>query len=248
MSGAGGQKPGRLIGVGVGPGDPELATLKAARAIASADVIAHFAKAGQPSHARAIAAGFIKPGTLELPLLYPVTTEIHRHDPAYARAIGAFFDASAGAVAKHLDDGRCVAVLSEGDPLFYGSYMHLHVRLASRYPTEVIPGVTSLSGCWSEAGLPIAQGDDVLTVVPATLEADELTRRFSESDAVVVMKIGRHLAKVRRALAQAGRLAGAIYVANGTTAHSHAVPLAEKPDDDAPYFAVVLVAGWRGAP
>jgi precorrin-2/cobalt-factor-2 C20-methyltransferase len=239
---------GRLIGVGVGPGDPELATLKAARTIASADVIAHFAKAGRASHARATAAGFIKPGTLELPLLYPVTTEIARHDPAYDRAIQGFFDASADAVAEQLERGRCVAVLSEGDPLFYGSYMHLHVRLAPRYPTEVIPGVTSLSGCWSEVGLPIAQGDDVLTVVPATLEADELARRFAASDAVAVMKIGRHLAKVRRALADAGRLAGAIYVENGTTAQAHAVPLAEKPDDRAPYFAVVLVAGWRGTP
>ena len=245
MSPGGAQRSGRLLGVGVGPGDPELATLKAARAIASADVIAHFAKAGNPSHARAIAAGFIKPGTLELPLLYPVTTEIPRHDPAYGRALGEFFDASAQSVAQHLDAGRSVAVLSEGDPLFYGSYMHLHVRLAPRYPTEVIPGVTSLSGCWSEVGLPIAQGDDVLSVVPATLPAAELARRFAQSDAVAVMKIGRHLAKVRRALADAGRLAGAIYVENGTTAQAHAVPLAHKPDDSAPYFAVVLVAGWR---
>jgi precorrin-2/cobalt-factor-2 C20-methyltransferase len=237
---------GRLIGVGVGPGDPELATLKAARAIASADVITHFAKAGNASHARAIAAGFIKPGTLELPLLYPVTTEIPQHDPAYARAIDAFFDASAQTVAQHLDAGRCVAVLSEGDPLFYGSYMHLHVRLSEKYPTEVIPGITSLSGCWSEVGLPIAQGNDVLTVVPAMLAESELARRFAESDALVVMKIGRHLAKVRRALAAAGRLAGAIYVENGTTAQARAVALAEKPDDRAPYFAVVLVAGWRG--
>jgi precorrin-2/cobalt-factor-2 C20-methyltransferase len=241
-----GQKPGRLIGVGVGPGDPELATLKAVRAIAAADVIAHFAKAGRASHARASAAGFIKPGTLELPLLYPVTTEISRHDPAYTRAIQDFFDASAAAVAQHLERGRTVAVLSEGDPLFYGSYMHLHVRLAPRYPSEVIPGVTSLSGCWSEVGLPIAQGDDVLTVVPATLDESELTGRFAESDALVVMKIGRHLAKVRRALAATDRLAGAIYVENGTTAQACAIPLAEKPDDRAPYFAVVLVAGWRG--
>jgi precorrin-2/cobalt-factor-2 C20-methyltransferase len=239
---------GRLIGVGVGPGDPELLTLKAAAAIAAADVVAHFAKRGRASHARAIAAGFIKPGTLELPLLYPVTTELDRHDPAYGEALHEFFDRSAHSVAEQLDLGRKVTVLSEGDPLFYGSYMHLHVRLAARYPTEVIPGVTSPSGCWSEAGLPIAQGDDVLSVVPATLEQSELTRRLRTSDAVVVMKIGRHLGKVRRALADAGRLEGALYVENGTTAQARIVPLAHQIDDRAPYFAVVLVAGWRDAP
>jgi precorrin-2/cobalt-factor-2 C20-methyltransferase len=247
VSGVSGQRQGRLLGVGVGPGDPELMTLKAASAVAGADVVAHFAKAGRPSHARAIAAGFIKPGTLELPLLYPVTTEIDRHDPAYGDALRDFFDRSARSVADELDLGRKVAVLSEGDPLFYGSYMHLHVRLAARYPTEVIPGVTSPSGCWSEAALPIAQGDDVLSVVPATLEQSELARRFGSSDAIVVMKVGSHLGKVRRALADAGRLSGAIYVENGTTSQARMLPLAEKSDDRAPYFAVVLVAGWRDA-
>ena len=106
--------------------------------------------------------------------------------------------------------------------------------------------MTSLSGCWSEAGLPIAQGDDVLTVLPATLAREELARRFAQSDAAVVMKIGSHLAKVRAALVDAGRLAGAVYVENGTTAQSRSLPLAEKRDDHAPYFAVVLVPGWRG--
>ena len=116
-----------------------------------------------------------------------------------------FFDASAATVAGHLDAGRTVAVLSEGDPLFYGSYMHLHVRLSRRYPTEVIPGVTSLSGCWSAAGMPIAQGDDVLSVVPGTLPRPSLARRLGGADAAVVIKVGRNLAKVRRALAGAGR-------------------------------------------
>ena len=115
-------------------------------------MVAHFAKAGNESNARTIAAAHLRTGVVELPLLYPVTTEIDKDDPAYRRMIGDFYDASAAAVAGHLDAGRTVAVLSEGDPLFYGSYMHLHVRLSRRYPTEVIPGVTSLSGCWSAAG------------------------------------------------------------------------------------------------
>ena len=237
---------GRLFGVGVGPGDPELMTLKAVRAVAEADVVAHFAKAGNESNARAIVAAHLRPGVVELPLLYPVTTEIDKDDPAYQRMIGDFYDASAEAVAGHLDAGRTVAVLSEGDPLFYGSYMHLHVRLRGRYPTEVIPGVTSLSGCWSEAGIPIAQGDDVLAVLPGTLAETELARRLGEADAAVVIKLGRNLAKVRRALSATGRIVDAIYVERGTMRDGAVMRLAEKRDDEAPYFAVVLVPGWAG--
>jgi len=235
---------GRLIGVGVGPGDPGLLTLKAIDALRQADVVAYFAKAGNASNARSIVADHLN-GAEELPLLYPVTTEIPKEDAAYRDAIGAFYDASAATVAKHLDDGRTVAVLSEGDPLFYGSYMHLHVRLSSRYPAEVIAGVTGMSGCWSSIGVPMTQGDDVFTVLPGTLPEYELERRLADANAAVVMKIGRHLAKVRRALDRAGRLDRAIYVERGTMANASVMPLTDKLDGCAPYFAVVLVPGWE---
>jgi precorrin-2/cobalt-factor-2 C20-methyltransferase len=238
----------RLIGVGVGPGDPELVTLKALKALRDADVVAHFAKAGNMSRGRAIAAGHIRPGAIELPLLYPVTTEIPRDAPAYGAAIAAFYDDSASAVAEHLDARRSVAVICEGDPLFYGSYMHLHVRLASRYPAEVIAGVTGMSGCWSTIGVPIAQGDDVFTVLPGTLCEDELASRLADADAAAVMKLGRNLPKVRRALDRAGRLDCAMYVERGTMADAVMMRLADKPDDMAPYFAMVLVAGWERRP
>ena len=221
----------RLIGVGVGPGDPELITLKALRVLREADVVAHFAKAGNASHARDIAAGHLRSDVAELPLLYPVTTEIPKDSAAYCDRIAAFYDASTAAIAAHLDAGRSVAVICEGDPLFYGSYMHLHVRLAPRYPTEVIAGVTGMSGCWSAAGMPIAQGDDVFMVLPGTLCEDELTRRLGEADAAVIMKLGRNLPKVRRALARAGRLDRAVYVERGTMAHGKVVRLADKVDD-----------------
>ncbi len=236
---------GRLIGVGVGPGDPELLTLKAMRALAEADVVAHFAKAGNASNARRIVNGHLRAGVEELPLLYPVTTELPKECEAYGAAIRAFYDSSAEAVARHLDAGRTVAILSEGDPLFYGSYMHLHVRLAQRYRAEIVPGVTAMSGCWSLAGAPIAQGDDVFVVLPATLPESELERRFADADAAVVMKLGRHLEKVRRVLARTGRLARAIYVERGTTAEAVTMRLQDKRGDDAPYFSVVLVPGWE---
>jgi precorrin-2/cobalt-factor-2 C20-methyltransferase len=238
----------RLIGVGVGPGDPELLTLKAIRALRDADVIAHFAKAGKVSHARAIAADHIGLNAIELPLLYPVTTEIPKGAPAYCGKITAFYDDSAATIAAHLDAQRSVAVICEGDPLFYGSYMHLHVRLATRYQTEVIAGVTGMSGCWSAIGAPIAQGDDVFTVLPGTLGEDELARRLLDADAAAVIKVGRNLPKVRRALDRAGRLGRAVYVERGTMADAAVMRLADKADDHAPYFAIVLVAGWERRP
>jgi len=168
--------------------------------------------------------------------------------PAYCNTMRAFYDEAAGRVSSHLDAGRSVAVICEGDPLFYGSYMHLHVRLARRYPTEVIAGVTGMSGCWSAVGTPIAQGDDVFTVLPGTLPQSELERRLADADCAVIMKLGRNLPKVRRALARSGRLDGAIYVERGTMANAVVKQLNDKLDDEAPYLAVVLVPGWEARP
>ncbi len=236
---------GRLIGVGVGPGDPELLTLRATRALAEADVVAYFAKQGRLGNARRIVTPHLRAGVEELPLLYPVTTEAPKDCAAYRHAIRDFFDAAAATVASHIEAGRTVAVISEGDPMFYGSYMHLHTRLSDRYATEIVAGVTGMSGCWSMAGVPIAQGDDIFVVLPGTLPETELARRLAEADAAVVMKIGRNLPKVRRALAEAGCLDRAIYVERGTMAEGAMVRLRDKPDDDAPYFALVLVPGWE---
>jgi len=239
---------GRLIGVGVGPGDPELVTLKALRALGEADVIVHFAKQGNASHSRAIVARHLRREVIELALSYPVTTELPKCSDGYRDAIAGFYDGAAAKIAAQLEAGCVVAVICEGDPLFYGSYMHLHARLAPRFATEIIAGVTGMSGCWSAAGMPIAQGDDVFTVLPATLPEDELARRLADADAAVVMKVGRHLPKLRRALKCSGRLERAIYVERGTMANAKMIPLAAKLDDDAPYFAVVLVPGWEKRP
>ncbi|HEV7344877.1 MAG TPA: precorrin-2 C(20)-methyltransferase [Devosia sp.] len=238
---------GKLIGVGTGPGDPDLLTLKAVRAIQSADVVAYFAKRGNASNARAI-VGSLMTTQLEEQLGYPVTTEIDRRHNDYKAATAGFYSEAADRVAAHLDAGRDVAVLSEGDPLFYGSYMHLHVRLSPRYPTEVIPGVTAMSGCWSAAGLPLVQGDDVLSVLPGTLDEIDLRDRLGNTDGAVIMKVGRNLPRIRRALEQAGRLESAIYVERGTMANGHSMRLADKPDDMAPYFALILVPGWSNRP
>lgn len=239
---------GRLTGVGTGPGDPELMTLKAVRALAGADIVAYFAKSGAASNARAIAGAFFPAGVIELPLLYPVTTELPHRSDAYRDAITAFYEASAAQIAAHLDAGRSVCVLSEGDPLFYGSYMHLHVRLATRYPTEVIAGVTAMSGCWSEVGLPLVQGEEVLMVLPGTMDEAELARRLTDADAAVIMKVGRNLGRIRRALAAAGRLEGAVYVERGAMSNSRSMPLSELSGETAPYLSLVLTPGWSNRP
>ncbi|MBB4063056.1 precorrin-2 C(20)-methyltransferase [Gellertiella hungarica] len=239
---------GRLIGVGTGPGDPELLTVKAVKALGEADVLAYFAKQGRRGNGRAIVDGIVRDGMPELPLYYPVTTEIHKDHDDYKSQITDFYNESAERVAAELEAGRTVAILSEGDPLFYGSYMHLHVRLAHRYPTEVIPGITAMSGCWSMAGLPIVQGDDVLSVLPGIMDEAELVRRLKDTQAAVIMKVGRNLPKIRRALDAAGKLGRAVYVERGTMRNGGMINLAEKADDEAPYFSLVLVAGWEGKP
>jgi len=232
---------GKLIGVGVGPGDPELLTLKAVRALENAAVVAYFSKAGHPSNARATAQRYLRSDATELPLLYPVTTEYATDEPAYRSAIDGFFDAAATNIAQQLDAGREVVVLSEGDPLFFGSYMHLHVRLMTRYATEVIPGITAMSGCWSAAGLPIVQGNEVLSVIPGTLGLAQLKSRLECDEPTVIMKVGRNLPKIRDALRAVGRLADAIYVERATMQQQRMMPLAEMTGDSAPYFAIVLV-------
>lgn len=241
-------KTGRLIGVGTGPGDPELLTLKAVRALEEADVVAYFAKRGSNGNARGIIGPHVRETWIELPLIYPVTTEIHKDSKDYRDSIANFYEESVHRVEKELENGKTVAILSEGDPLFYGSYMHLHVRLSSRWPTEVIPGVTAMSGCWSQTGTPIVQGDDILTVLPGTLSEFELTRRLADTDAAVIMKVGRNLPKIRKALATTGMLERAIYVERGTMANTQSTRLADKADDEAPYFSIVLVPGWAGKP
>lgn len=242
------QEEGRLFGVGLGPGDPELVTIKAARIIGAAPVVAFFAKKGARGRARTIVARWLGAQTIELPLLYPLTTETHFCDPAYIEDLRAFYSQATEAIADHLLAGRDVALICEGDPLFYGSFMHLYVRLKDRFAIEVIPGVTGMSGCWSAAKVPISWGDDVLSVLPGTLDRAALARHLVASDAAIIIKLGANLRKVRAAIAEAGRLASAIYVEHGTGEAEKILELAEKTDDLAPYFSMILIPGQGRRP
>ncbi|SCX39599.1 precorrin-2 C20-methyltransferase / precorrin-3B C17-methyltransferase [Klenkia marina] len=232
---------GRLYGVGLGPGDPELVTVKAARLICAADVVAfHSARHGR-SVARGLAEPYLRAGQVEELLVYPVTTETTDHPGGYQGAIDEFYEAAAARLAAHLDAGRDVVVLAEGDPFFYGSYMHMHKRLAHRYPTEVVPGVTSVSGASAVLGRPLVERDEVLTVLPGTLPTEELAAWLETADSAAVMKLGRTFPAVRDAFAVAGVLDRAWYVERATTDRERVLPLADVDPDSVPYFSLALL-------
>ncbi|MEU6562810.1 precorrin-2 C(20)-methyltransferase [Nocardia nova] len=235
--------PGKLWGVGLGPGDPELVTVKAARVIESADVIAfHSARHGR-SISRSIAAPYMRAGQLEEHLVYPVTTETTDHPGGYQGAIDEFYEQAAEVLAAHLAAGRTVALLAAGDPLFYSSYMHMHRRLADRFPAEIVPGITSVSAASAALGTPLVEGEQVLTVLPGTLPPDQLAARLADTDAAAIMKLGRTYPAVRQALSDSGRLSGAYYVERASTGRQRILPAAEVSDAEVPYFAITVVPG-----
>jgi precorrin-2/cobalt-factor-2 C20-methyltransferase len=235
---------GILHVVGVGPGDPELMTLRAARLIGAARVVAHFCKGGRTGHAKSVAWPLVASDAVELRFEYPFTTEIAVADPA---EMAAFYSRCADTLETHLAGGQDVVLICEGDPFFYGSAMYLFDRLQHTYRVEITPGVTGMSGSWSRAGRPMTHGDDVLSVLPGTLSEEALVARLMACDAAVIMKLGRNLPKIRTALTRCGLIARAIYVERGTMQDEIIIPFADLDRDRVPYFALVLIPGRQGA-
>ena len=233
---------GTIRGVGLGPGAPDLMSVRADRLIRSSRHIAFFRKAGRTGHARTIVQGMLRDDAVEHAMEYPVTTEIAVADPRYNACLAAFYAQWTEKLASLAATGEDVVVLCEGDPFFYGSFMHLYTRLSGRVGVEVVPGITGMSGAWTASGAPITWGDDVLTIAMATLPEEELTRRIRDTDALVVMKIGRHLAKLRRALAAAGRADQAWLVEHAAMAGERVTRLSDAPAT-APYFSIALIHG-----
>lgn len=240
---AGTAERGTLYGIGVGPGDVRYLTLRAAGLVRSVDVVAFFAKRGLQGNARRIVTPLVEAQRTELRLEYPVTDEIPADHPDYQSQIADFYAEASASLGALLEDGKSVGLLAEGDPFFYGSFMHMWRRLAESFPVEVVPGVTGMSGCWTRANLPITWGNDTLSVLPGTLTEEQLVDRLRNTDAAVIMKLGRNLGKVRRAVEAAGLLSRAVYVERGTMRDERIVPLAECGDPAGVYFAMVLIAG-----
>lgn len=230
----------KIICAGLGPGDPELMSLKSYHLIQSASQIAYFRKKGRPGIARQIVEGLLPAGVTEYAMEYPVTTELAFDSQEYVAKLASFYDKWAARLAAL--EGE-VIVLCEGDPFFYGSFMHLHARLRGRAEIEVIPGISGMAGCWGATGEPIGWGDDVLTILMGTLPEAELTRHIKAADALVVMKTGRNLPKIRRAFAAAGRLEEAWLVERGTMAGQKEIRLSDADDAACSYFSIVLLHG-----
>ncbi len=227
---------GRLYGIGVGPGDPELMTLKAVRILSEVPVIAYPAPDTGESTARLIAEKFIPAGRTEIAIRVAM-----RPGPEPA----AVYDRAAEEIAGHLQAGRDVAVLCEGDPFFYGSFMYLHDRLAERFLVTIVPGVTSLTACAAASGRPLARRDDTLTILPATLSDADLERRLGAADASAILKVGRHLPRVRALLTRLGLDERSHYVAHATRSDEITLPLVALEAEAAPYFSMILIAKDR---
>lgn len=238
---------GRIICTGLGPGDPDLISVKSDRLIRAATHVAYFRKAGRAGQARRIVTGMLRADVTEYPMEYPVTTEMPFDSPEYNQALAQFYDDWADRLAS-LSLTQEVIVLCEGDPLFYGSFMHLHTRLQGRAEVEVIAGITGMTGCWNAIGAPFTWGDDVLSVLMATLPEADLIDHMTHSDAMVVMKTGRNLPKVRRALHAVGRLDDAWLVERGSMPDQRIAKLSDVDANDCPYFAIVLVHGQGRRP
>ncbi|MFC0679774.1 precorrin-2 C(20)-methyltransferase [Lysobacter korlensis] len=240
--------PGRLYGLGVGPGDPELVTLKTVRRLRESQVVAYFAARGKAGNAFTTIEGHLDASHTRLPLVYPITTEAPSGPQRYDDIMREFYDGAAAQVAAHLDAGHDVAVICEGDPMLYGSYMYLHDRLAARYTTEVVPGVCAMLGGAAMLGAPLVYRDQSLLVLSGTLSKDELSQRIQGADAVVVMKLGRNLPKVREVIAELGLLERALYIERATMPGQRIVPLEDVEPGSSPYFSLVLMPGpkWQG--
>ena len=238
---------GKIICAGLGPGDPDLMSVKADRTIRGAKHLAFFRKKGRAGQARTIVKDMLRDDVIEYPMEYPVTTELRFDSEEYRQLMVDFYAEWADkleALAKEHD----VVVLCEGDPLFYGSFMHLHTRLQGRAEVEVIPATPGMVGCWNAIDTPFTWGDDVMTVLMGTLPEDDLVTHMKAADALVVMKTGRNLPTVKRALTAAGRLDDAWLVEKGTMPGERIAKLADVAEDDCPYFAIVLVHGQGRRP
>ena len=241
-------KSGTIYGLGLGPGDPDLMTVRADRLLRQARHVAFFRKAGRPGQARRIVDGMIPKGAVEFPMEYPVTTEIHFSDPAYKRLLAEFYEGCSAHLHKLAMSGEDVVVLCEGDPFFYGSFMHLYVRLHDQVPIQVVPAITGMSAAWTATGTPITWGDDILTVLMGTLPEDTLAERMETTDALVVMKVGRNIEKVGQALRRAGRFDDAWLIEFASMPQEKVQRLADLKDKVTPYFSIIVVHGHGRRP
>ncbi len=234
---------GKVYGVGMGPGDPDLMTVRAHRILRNARNIAYFRKAGRTGRARTIAGHLLSRNGNEIPLEYPVTTEIPLSDPKYHDALSEFYEQCTKIILDVIQRNEDVVLLCEGDPFFYGSFIHLYVRLKPVTMIEIVPGLTGMSAAWTATEKPISWGNDVLRILMGTLPEDVLAQHMQDSDALVIMKIGQNFKKVCRALESAGRYQSAWLIENASMAEQNVQRLRDVAHPVVPYFSIIIVHG-----
>ena len=239
---------GIIYGLGLGPGNPNLMSVKADRILRQSTNIAFFRKKGRKGHARTIVDTMLPANVIEFVMEYPVTTEIPLDDLAYNQTLSEFYKDCAEHIKTLSEQGTSVSVLCQGDPFFYGSFMHIYTRVKDSHPVEVVPAITGMSAAWTETGAPMTWGDDVLSVVVGTLPEEVLIAKMTQCDALVVMKIGRHLEKVKRALKASGLFERAFLVLHAAMNNSEVQKLSELKEDDTPYFSIIIVHGQGRRP
>tara|TARA_R110002110_G_scaffold415612_6_gene652127 strand:- start:155670 stop:156392 length:723 start_codon:yes stop_codon:yes gene_type:complete len=231
---------GTVFGIGVGPGDPELMTVKGARLLSEATVVAYPAPETGDSLARAIAAPHLRADATEIAIRMPLSSNRFPVEAVYDRA--------AAEIGSHLARGQDVAVLCEGDPFFYGSFMYVFARLAEDWPVEVVPGVTSLTACAAVTGTALAALTDILTILPGPLPDDVLRARLADTDAAAIIKVGRHLPRIQALLGELGLADQAQYVEHATMDRQMVGRVSEISNAAAPYFSMILIhkrgAAW----
>ena len=239
---------GTTSGVGLGPGDPELMSVRADRLLRGASHVAYFRKAGRSGQARRIVEGMLPDGVVEIAMEYPVTTEIPLTDPRYNALLSAFYSDCTTRLQALAEAGHDVLVLAEGDPFFYGSFMHLHARLRDLVPVRVVPAITGMGAAWAATDAPITWGDDVLATLMGTLPEEVLVTQMQQADALVIMKIGRNIDKIRRALRRAGRFEAAWLVEYAAMPDQTVQRLSEAEERITPYFSIIIVHGQGRRP
>lgn len=232
-----------LIGVGVGPGDPELITIKGLKAIQSADVIAYHETAKHSSNALKIAHGFVPEKAILQPLIYPVTTQSDSRSDNYRTKLNLFYKEATQLIESYLKNNKKTVVLAEGDPLFYSSFMYIYDRLGKSYPTEIIPGISSIFGAASVLQTPLCYRNQSFTVLSGVLEKKDLIAKLQNGDAFAILKVGRNLDKIRAAITECGLLNRALYIERATMAEQKIIPLEKADPELSPYFSLVLIPG-----
>ena len=242
------KKMGKIYGVGVGPGAVDLLSVRADKLVREAKYIAFFRKAGRAGHARQIASTLLSKDVIELAMEYPITTEIPLSDQRYSEVLSEFYKKYSNKIISLSQTGIDLVILCEGDPFFYGSFMHIYSRVKDKCPVEVVPAITGMSAAWTATDIPITWGDDILTVLMGTLDKTTLENQLQNTNAAIIMKIGHNLPKIKKALERTGRFYDAFIVEYAAMDKQTVQRLSDYNTENAPYFSIIILHGQGRRP